>query len=171
MNGVNLLPWRLEQYRRLLFLFFIRLIVVLALALFLWIGLSWFQLQQREELNRQRQTFEQQKNQLIQLVRQTAQIKQLMQNVTELKALTPEPVEQILTLLPQFPLQQGELESLHFNREGIRLNGFCIEQAEFEAFHEFLSTHFGSVKLTQFKPEQGRLLFQFEISEIKTGEK
>ncbi|BFU60795.1 MULTISPECIES: PilN domain-containing protein [Rodentibacter] len=171
MNGVNLLPWRLEQYRQLLFLFFIRTVVILVLALFLWVGISWFQQQQKEALNVRLQTFERQKNQLVQLVRQTAQIKQLMQNVTELQALTSKSVEQILTLLPQFPFQQGELESFHFNKEGIRFNGFCTEQAEFEVFREFLSAHFGSLKLTQFKPEQGHLFFQFEISEIEAGEK
>ncbi|OOF57439.1 PilN domain-containing protein [Rodentibacter myodis] len=171
MNGINLLPWRLEKYRQLLFLFVIKLSLILVLALCLWATISWFQQQQKEALQTQQHHFEQQKTQLTQTLQRVNQLKQTMQHFTELQAIPPKQVEGFLSLLPQLPFQQGELESFGFNAEAIQLKGFCLEQAEFERLHDFLSTHFSSLKLSQFKPEQGRLLFQFELVGIKTDEK
>lgn len=163
MNGINLLPWRLERYRHLLFLFLIKLLAVLGIALGLYLGLSLLQQRQQDELTQLQQHFEQQKKGLTQSVQQIAQIKQTLQNFTELQGLESDKVEKILSLLPQLPFEQGELDTFYFNAEGLRLEGFCLTQSEFEALHEFLSAHFEQVKLSQFKTEQGRLVFQFDL--------
>ncbi|OOF44292.1 PilN domain-containing protein [Rodentibacter trehalosifermentans] len=164
MKGINLLPWRLEKYRQSLILFLFKMFAVLLIAFLCYAVLDWFQHQQKAALNLQLQQFEQQKNRLTQTLQKVGQMKQIMQDLTELHAIDPELVEQILSLLPQFPLQQGELEHFSFNEDGIRIDGFCLSQQEFESLHEFLSRRFSSVKLMQFKTEQGRLIFQFDLS-------
>lgn len=169
MKGINLLPWRLEQYHQLLRAFLIKLFAVLFFAFALYACLSWLHQQQQNNLNAQQQTIEQQKKHLSQTIQQVAEAKQSMHNLTEIKAISPETVEQMLSLLPQFPFLQGELELFKFNDETLQLNGFCLTQTEFEAIHEFLSLHFPTVKLSQFKPEQGRLLFQFDIPFVSGG--
>ncbi|OOF87717.1 hypothetical protein BKG94_08765 [Rodentibacter ratti] len=172
MNGINLLPWRLEKYRQLLFLYLFKMFIVLSVAFLLYAVLDWFQYQQKEALNLQLKQFEQQKSRLMKTVQHIAQMKQTIQNLTELQAIEPDTVEQILSLLARFPFQQGELEIFHLNEERIQINGFCLSQQEFESLHEFLSSHFSTVKLTQFKTEQGRLVFQFDLSlEITRGSK
>ncbi|WP_158074625.1 PilN domain-containing protein [Rodentibacter genomosp. 1] len=172
MNGINLLPWRLEKYRQLLFLFWLKTFIVLGIAFLLYVALSWFQHQQKEALNVQLQQFEQQKSHLTQTVQNIAQIKQRIHSLTGWQAIESDTVEQVLSLLPQFPFQQGELEIFSLNEERIQLNGFCLSQQEFELLHEFLSSHFNTVKLTQFKTEQGRLVFQVDLSlEIVRGDK
>ncbi|MDC2825953.1 hypothetical protein PHA51_07935 [Rodentibacter pneumotropicus] len=169
MNGINLFPWRLEKYRQLLFLFLLKMFSVWAVAFLLYAVLSWFQHQQKEALNLQLKQFEQQKSRLTQTVQNIAKMKQDIQNLTELQAIESDTVEQVLSLLPRFPFQQGELEIFNLNEERIQLNGFCLSQQEFESLHEFLSSHFSTVKLTQFKTEQGRLVFQFDLSLEMTG--
>ncbi|OOF42125.1 hypothetical protein BKK49_03395 [Rodentibacter rarus] len=169
MNGINLLPWRLEKYRQLLFLFLLKMFAVLSVAFLFYVLLDWLQYQQKEALNLQLKQFEQQKTQLTQTVQHIAQMKQTIQNLTELQAIESDTVEQVLSLLPQFPFQQGELEIFNLNEERIQLNGFCLSQQEFESLHEFLSSHFNTVKLTQFKTEQGRLVFQFDLSLTMRG--
>ena len=172
MNGINLLPWRLEKYQRALITFLIKLCVVFSTALTAYATLYWFHQQQQAELNARLQTLEQQKNRLAETAGQVMQIKQTIQSFTELQAIAPESVTQILSLLPQFPFRQGELESFNLNEALVQLKGFCLEQDEFERLHEFLSAHFISVKLIQFKPEQGRLTFEFELSStIKSGDR
>lgn len=163
MNSINLLPWRLTQYRQLLLLFLLKLVAVFSLAFLLYAILTWFQHQQKAALNQKIQTFEQQKARLMKTVQHVSQMKQSMQDLTTLQAIKPDSVAQVLSLLPQFPFQQGELATFHLNDEGIKLSGFCLSQQEFESLHEFLSSSFSTVKLTQFKTEQGRLLFQFDL--------
>ncbi|OOF79371.1 hypothetical protein BKG96_02445 [Rodentibacter caecimuris] len=164
MNGINLLPWRLEKYQRLLCLFIVKMFAVLIVGGALYAVLTAFQRQQQGELNTQQQFFIEQKKRLAQTVQQITEVKQTIRNLTELQEISPNRVEQVISLLPQLPLQQGELEALSFNEEGIRLNGFCVTKEEFETFREFLSQHFASFKLTQFQPEQGRWVFQFDLS-------
>lgn len=171
MNGINLLPWRLAKYQQLLRRFILKMFFVLVVTFTLYILFTVFQQQQREDLNTQQQLFVQQKNRLTQTLQKIAEAKQIMRNLTELQAISLNVVEKVISLLPQLPFQQGELESLSFNKEGIRLNGFCLTQEEFEMLREFLSVHFTSFKLTQFQPGQGRLVFQFDLSSEVKNEK
>ncbi|OOF55448.1 hypothetical protein BKK56_05950 [Rodentibacter genomosp. 2] len=138
--------------------------VALIAGFVLYAVLTTFQRQQRDELNTQQQFFMEQKKRLAQTVQQITEVKRTIQNLTELQAISQNRVEQVISLLPQLPLQQGELEALSFNEEEILLNGFCLTKEEFETFREFLSQHFVSFKLTQFQPEQGRWVFQFDLS-------
>ena len=118
------------------------------------------------------QNHEQQKNRVAETGGQVRQIKQTRQRVTGLPAHAHESVAQIVCLLAQFPVRQGELEWFNLKEDLVQLKGFCLEQDEFERLHEFLSAHFISVKLIQFKPEQGRLAFEFELSStIKSGDR
>lgn len=164
MNGINLLPWRLEKYRQQLFSFLSKMIAMLIIALVLYSTLTWFQQQQQETLNSEQEMLTQQKNRLADKIQQIAHMKQTLQNLTELQAIPSARVKQALTVLQNLPFQQGELSSFNFNDEGIRLNGFCFTQMEFESLHSYLSEQFTSTKLTQFQPEQGRLVFQFDFS-------
>lgn len=172
MNGINLLPWRLEKYRQLLFLFLLKFIAVLLVAFILYAILATVQQQQKIVLQEQQQSFDLQKNRLTETVQNIVQLKQAMQDFTELQAIAPARVEQVLSLLTQLPFQEGELTAFHFNQEVIQLNGFCFSQTEFENLHQHVSELFTSTLLTHFQTEQGRLVFQFELSpEPKTEEK
>ena len=163
MMGVNLLPWREAAYQRLLVGFLIKLGAMLLVALSLFALLSFWQGQQRENLIVQQQQLEQLKSRLTLARHQVSQLQSTMQNFTTLQAISPQNTAQLLSLLPQLPFQQGELEGLIFEAENLQLNGFSMTQSEFEALHEFLTAHFAQVTLSQFKPEKGQLFFQFDI--------
>lgn len=172
MNGINLLPWRLEKYRQLLFLFLLKMIVVLLVALALYALLAVLHQQQKIALQEQQQVFDLQSNRLTETVQHIAQLKQTMQDFTELQAIAPARVEHTLSVLPELPFQQGELIYFYFDEESIKLKGFSISQMEFEDLHHYLSGLFISTLLTHFQTEQGRLVFQFDLSpEPKTEEK
>lgn len=163
MQGVNLLPWREAAYQRLLVGFLIKLVGMLLVALSVYVALFFWQGQQREHLEAQHQQLEQQKSRLTLARHQVSQLKSTMQNLTTLQAISSQNTAQLLSLLPQLPFQQGELEGLHFEADNLQLNGFCMTQSEFEGLNEFLTANFDQVTLSQFKPEKGHLFFQFDI--------
>ena len=169
MMGINLLPWREAAYQRLLISFLMKLSGTLLVALSLFALLSLWQGQQNENLMAQQQQLEQLKSRLTLARHQVSQLKSTMQNFTTLQAISPQNSAKLLSLLPQLPFQQGELEGLIFEADNLQLNGFCVTQSEFEALNEFLTAHFAQVTLSQFKPEKGQLFFQFDIQWQEKG--
>lgn len=109
---------------------------------------------------------------LLQLVQQTEKLRphyKLHENKLPIKR--PHLFE-VLNLLNELPLQEGELSQIIFSIQSLQLKGYVEDQNEFEMIHHFLNQHtlFEKIELIQFKPTKDQIYFEFDLK-IDTREK
>ena len=76
---------------------------------------------------------------LTKIERQVVKLRNSHNNRENQTPVTTEKILQILTLLSELPLQNGELDSLTLNSTQIELSGITENQPEFEGVNRFLS--------------------------------
>ena len=103
---------------------------------------------------------------LTKIERQVVKLRNSHNNRENQTPVITEKILQILTLLSELPLQNGELDSLTLNSTQIELSGITENQPEFEGVNHFLSESplFRRVILSGFTPHQdGSLQFKFTL--------
>ena len=163
MLSLNLLPWRLEQHQKVFRRFMWQGLIWLACSVLIVIGLNQLNEQQGQALSQTKEKLTQITHQVHQKRIQVQQLQHDLQEMNELTEMDTEYVHRILSLLNEFPLQQGELDIFTLNAKQVVLSGMTENQQEFEEIHQFLKRHFTEVNLTKFQPVQQQLFFQFDI--------
>jgi comB, putative len=84
----------------------------------------------------------------------------------ESQPIAKEIVFSLLNQLAELPLTQGELSALSLSEQYLTLTGHSVNQEEFSRLNRFLSDQalFREVKLTEFKPQQQEMRFQFDLT-------
>lgn len=163
-QGLNLLPWRVQQHKTRLVYFIYQGLLWAVLVL---LG-SVFLFQWQHSLKQRSQDYQTQLESMKSQQQQiSVQLQQLRQDYTSVsrQPLDFEQVKQILSLLKHLPLQQGELSAVSLNAEKLVLTGQVEEQAEFERLHQTLTQAniFAQMKLIEFQPQAKQILFQLEL--------
>ena len=160
---MNLLPWRIELFKqksRRLLLQTSVVSVVLCLTCFMLKAVNQhFELQLGEKQN------EQQKYQVTLNILNT-QIAQLRQQTTPQTKQIPIQTEQVLNIiqmLSELPLTQGEIQHFELQKDRISLEGIAVNQKEFEQLQPYIVQYFPDIRLNQFAPKSNNeLQFKFE---------
>lgn len=163
-QGLNLLPWRLQQHKTRLHYFAYQ-----CLALGILILLSYvFLFQWQNSLKQTAQGYQQQLNVISSQQQQiSSQLQHLRQDYVSVsrQPLVLEKLKELLVLITHLPLQQGELSAVSLSAEKLVITGQVEEQAEFERLHQVLkqTNIFEQVKLIEFQPQAQHILFQLEL--------
>ena len=157
MLSLNLLPWRLEQHQKAFRRFMWQGLIWLVCSVLIVVGLSQLNEQQAQALNQTKEKLTQITYQAHQKRIQVQQLQSSLKEINELTEMDTEYVYQMLNLLSELPLQQGELDVFTLNAKQVVLSGMTESQQEFEAIHQFLKHHFTEVNLTKFQPVQQQL--------------
>ena len=168
MLSLNLLPWRLEQHQKAFRRFMWQGLIWLVCSVLIVVGLSQLNEQQAQALNQTKEKLTQITYQAHQKRIQVQQLQSSLKEINELTEMDTEYVYQMLNLLSELPLQQGELDVFTLNAKQVALSGMTENQQEFEAIHQFLKHHFTEVNLTKFQPVQQQLFFQFDIQLLES---
>ena len=163
---INLLPWRLKQHQQNSRILLLKLLGLMSIVLILSFGLHYFDRQISMNLTEKRTDLQQIITELTKIERQIAKLRNSHNNRENQTPVTTEKILQILTLLSELPLQDGELDSLTLNSTQIELSGITENQPEFEGVNRFLSESplFQRVILSGFTPHQdGSLQFKFML--------
>ena len=96
---------------------------------------------------------------------QTPQARDHQNSDKESQPIAKEIVFSLLNQLAELPLTQGELSALSLSEQHLTLTGHSVNQEEFSRLNHFLSDQalFREVKLTEFKPQQQEMRFQFDL--------
>ena len=148
MLSLNLLPWRLEQHQKAFRRFMWQGLIWLVCSVLIVVGLSQLNEQQAQALNQTKEKLTQITYQAHQKRIQVQQLQSSLKEINELTEMDTEYVYQMLNLLSELPLQQGELDVFTLNAKQVVLSGMTESQQEFEAIHQFLKHHFTEVNLT-----------------------
>ena len=157
---INLLPWRLKQHQQNSKILLLKLLGLMSIVLILIFGLHYFDRQISMNLAEKRTYLQQIITELTKIEQQVVKLRNSHNNRENQTPVITEKILQILTLLSELPLQNGELDSL------IELSGITENQPEFEGVHRFLSESplFQRVILSGFTPHQdGSLQFKFML--------
>lgn len=173
-QAINLLPWRLAEFRRKSRNMLIKL-SIFSLVLFLsLIVLFFFQQQMNEELHQQQEKLQLHKQQLNETQQKVTALQQKIQGNETTLILSKQDIPPFLALLQQLPLTQGELKQLNFNAEELRLQGWVANQQEFETLDHFL-TQFTWLKQKKLEKldalSQGELHFEYQLIFANSQEK
>ena len=168
MLSLNLLPWRLEQHQKAFRRFMWQGLIWLACLVLIVVGLNQLNEQQGQALSQTKEKLTQITHQVHQKRIQVQQLQSSLKEINELTEMDTEYVYQMLNLLSELPLQQGELDVFTLNAKQVVLSGMTENQQEFEAIHQFLKRHFTEVNLTKFQPVQQQLFFQFDIQLLES---
>ncbi|WP_273392548.1 hypothetical protein [Actinobacillus porcinus] len=165
---MNLLPWRIEQFKQKSRVIFVKTSVMALLigviSLMLMVANQHF----AQAIAQQQERLQQQQSQRSELTRQVAQLRrQITPNVKQV----PVPHEQVMNMinmLIELPLTQGELQQTVLQQGYISLKGTASNQSEFEPLQPFLTQYFPDIKLSQFEPlHDNQLQFKFEQGEME----
>ena len=165
-KDINLLPWRLQQRRRQTKALFTTLAVGAVICTGGWLTLHHVAEQyaeQAEKLQLEHRALQRE----LQLTQQHIQQARDHQNSDkESQPIAKEIVFSLLNQLAELPLTQGELSALSLSEQHLTLTGHSVNQEEFSRLNRFLSDQalFREVKLTEFKPQQQEMRFQFDLT-------
>lgn len=163
---MNLLPWRIEQFKQKSRVIFLKTSVAMVLIGF--ISLIFIAANQHftQEITQQREILQQHQHKMSELTRQAAQLRQQIMPSVKQVPVPPEQVINMINMLAALPLTQGELQQTELQQGYLLLKGTAANQSEFEQLQPFLSQYFSHIKLSQFEPlHDNQLQFKFEQGE------
>lgn len=174
MRAINLLPWRQAEFRQKSRNMLIKIGIFSLLLFFCLTLLFFFQQKMSLKLQQQREKLQPHKQQLNEIQQKVTTLQQKIQGTETTFVLPKQDISSFLTLLQQLPLTQGELKTLHFNAEELRLQGWVATQQEFEVLEQFLN-HVPELKQRKLEKleslSQGELHFEYQLTFANRMEK
>ena len=164
-KDINLLPWRLQQRRRQAKTLVMKCVVGAMLCSSISVGLYHAAEQHTKQAEKLQHEYVELQRELQLTQQQIQQARPDQYHDKDTQAITKEIVFSLLNQLAELPLTQGELSALALSEHHLTLTGRSVSQAEFDHLNHFLTEQalFSEVKLTEFKPQQQEMLFQFDL--------
>lgn len=162
---INLLPWRQRYYRHQLRLFVLHTGLALLCFLSGYVAFSFLS----ETLTKKQTEYSTHLQQIDDTLQSVSHhVEQLRQRyrVNETSILVNENLlTHVLNALAGLPLEEGELIELRLSEGVLDVQGYVVNQTEFEHVHQFFLNHplFQKTELTHFQPEPTQISFQFEL--------
>lgn len=159
---MNLLPWRIELFKqksRRLLLQTSVMSIVLCLTCFMLNAVNQHFEQQLGEKQNEQQKYQATLNILN---TQIAQLRQQTMPQTKQIPIQTEQVLNIIQMLSELPLTQGEIQHFELQRDRVSLEGIAANQKEFEQLQPYIAQYFPDIRLNQFVPKSNNeLQFKF----------
>ncbi|HDR1022013.1 TPA: hypothetical protein QB352_001270 [Pasteurella multocida] len=164
-TGVNLLPWRYAEHQKRLKKWRLNLIAWISILLVSFYLLAFFQ-DILATQSQQKQTYLKQLT--TELSKVNYQVNTLNKQPIQKQQLSPlnqQLVFQLMTLLADMPLKQGELTHFSLENQKIILQGTAENHSEFDDIQGYLHNKqdIKRVDLVHFQPEPSGLMFRFHL--------
>ena len=165
-KDINLLPWRLQQRRRQVKALVTKCVAGAVLCTAISVGLYRAAEQYAKQAEKLQHEYVALQRELQLTQQHIQQIRHHQRHDQETQAITKETVFLLLNQLAELPLTQGELSALSLSEQHLTLTGHSVNHEEFSRLNRFLSDQalFREVKLTEFKPQQQEMRFQFDLT-------
>lgn len=164
-TGINLLPWRYDEHQKRLKKWCLSVMVWWSTLLAIFYLFIFFQDIWVTRLQQKQEHLKQITAELSKVNYQVNTLNKQPIQKQQLSALNQQHVFQLMTLIADIPLNQGELTNFSFENQNIILQGRVENHSELEAIQGYLNNKqdIKRVDLVNFQPETDGLIFRFNL--------